>query len=270
MTVTTDIYWEADGVTLNTLRWNISTKGGNRFTGPPRRGENQKMPFVEGRRYVPKLRDSRIITLQMWVRGCDDNGVFSALYPASEGFDRNWTTLLNLFQQDGQYELVKRIRDTDGTVVAGTGMVEWIGGMEPEVAPGGAKANFEVDLLMADPWFYSGATPLTMLASPESLAGIEFSELNVRRGVVEVKGDRPTTKVLVRTDDYVKIGNRFIGYTGKGTATIDCTHRQVISDGRFENNKVKRDYVDRTWLTLTPGVHKFEGSGEVLYQAAWA
>jgi hypothetical protein len=251
MTTTTDMYWEANGVVLNTLAWNIKTKGGTRFSGPPRRGENQKIPFLEGRQYVPKLRDSRIITLEMWVRGSDEDGTYPLDPTPAELFDANWSYLCDTFQQDDQYPLVKRFRDAGGGLTTVTGMVEWVGGMEPEMH-GGSLGHFSVDLLMADPWFYSGLTPVRAID-----------------GEINILGNAPTTKVMIRTSDIMQIGSREIGFTGKGKATIDAVHRQVVTKRGFENDKLHRDYRDRHWISLKPGVHKVRGKGDIFYQAAW-
>ena len=62
-------YWDVDGVSLQTLTQNLKSWGGSREGVPPLRGEDQKIPFMRGSRFVRKVPDSRTITLTGWLLG---------------------------------------------------------------------------------------------------------------------------------------------------------------------------------------------------------
>lgn len=65
-------YWDVDGVSLQTYAQNLSSWGGSREGVPPLRGENQKIPFMRGSKYVRKVPDSRVLTLKGWVAGMEE------------------------------------------------------------------------------------------------------------------------------------------------------------------------------------------------------
>ncbi len=66
MTLTTDEYWEVDGVALSTYAWNVASWGGGRRGVPPLRGGDDLVPFRAGEVWLPKMAGSRVITLGMW------------------------------------------------------------------------------------------------------------------------------------------------------------------------------------------------------------
>lgn len=70
----TDIPITVDGVSLNTLAFNVETLDG-RLQFPSVRGANPEVPGMDGAIFVPnKDWDDKTITLKMWVRGAKTNG----------------------------------------------------------------------------------------------------------------------------------------------------------------------------------------------------
>lgn len=154
------VYWDVDGVSLQTLAQNISTLGGSRWGVPPLRGENIQIPGRPGALWQPKIADSRTLTLAMWVRGTDANGNVSG--DPKQTFTANWRSLQQLlWRHDGtQFALTKRWNDGSG-VKSATALVEFAGGLEPSmIGPHGAK--FTIDLLLADPYFYGAEVTSTL------------------------------------------------------------------------------------------------------------
>ena len=72
--VTTDEVIVVNGLCLNTMAWNVTSKTG-RFTVPVSRGEDITVPSATGRTFVPnKPLDAGLFTLSMFVLGCLPDG----------------------------------------------------------------------------------------------------------------------------------------------------------------------------------------------------
>lgn len=154
------IYWDVDGVSLQTFAQNIATLGGSRWGVPPLRGSNIQVPGRPGALWQSKIPDSRTLTLAMWVRGTDTNGNVTG--DRQKKFTENWRALQQLFwKPDGaQISLTKRWDDGTG-VKSATALAEFAGGLEPSmIGPNAAK--FTVDLLLADPFFYGAQVTSTL------------------------------------------------------------------------------------------------------------
>lgn len=253
MTTTTEVYWTYRGTILNNLAWNIKTRGGSRMGTADPRGEDQLVPGMTGRRYLYKYRDSRIITLGMWVRGADQDGdrpIGAAALAVK--FDQNWDTLANLFDVDGQQSLTKRFRDGVGGYKTATALAEYHGGLDADMSDE-YKADFSPQLLLADPWFYGAYT---------AYAG----------GAVTVDGNRPTDHVILSIAAGATIswqgGARFVTNNSAYTIGVDCRERSVTSSAGYQNGLIVRDRSTADWCTLNPGAETFTG-GTVSYAPAW-
>lgn len=167
MTNSTDVYWEVDGVSLQTLAWNIVTWGGDREAPPPVRGSNITVPYVPGQTWTRKTPDSRVITLAMWVVGANEDGSIPTSGSQRALFEKNWHQLRNLlFKPRRQLVLKKRFRIFgDNTVYTGQALAEYAGGLNPTMN-GEFRAAFTVDLLLADPYFYGD--PITLSIDPDT------------------------------------------------------------------------------------------------------
>lgn len=256
MTVTTPVYWTYKGVTLNTLAYNIKTRGGSRMGTAQPRGENQLIPGMTGRRHLWKLRDSRIITLAMWVRGADEDGTRPLSHEAlAVKFDQNWEMLANLFDDDGQWPLIKRFRDGVGGFKTATAMAEYWDGLDPDMDDE-FKAEFAPQLLLADPWFYEA-----------QITGLS--------GATTIGGNKPTERVVVTLPAGSRIswegGLRWIQNNSGGTATIDCRERSAMVGAGYVNGQITRDRNTAEWATLKPGAYTFSftAGGSLAYQPAW-
>lgn len=163
MSNTTDIYWDVDGQSLHTYAWNIETLGGDRDSVPPFRGENMATPYRPGRRHANKVPDQRPLTLLMWTRDTDQDGVQPSTHALRlEGHMTNRRTIKNLFWKDdgSQVALTKRWYE-GGVVKSATAMVELTGTMAGSQS-GPYLDRFAVELLLADPFFYRTLSPVTL------------------------------------------------------------------------------------------------------------
>jgi hypothetical protein len=256
VTVTTNVWWKYNGLTLNTLAYNIKTRGGSRMGTADPRGENQLIPGMTGRRFLWKLRDSRIITLQMWVRGSDEDGTRPVGNPALiEKFDNNWNLLANIFDADGQYYLEKRFRDGVGGYKQAKALAEYAGGLDPDM-DSEYKADFAPQLLLADPWFYE-----------DPIVGLT--------GAVTIGGNKPSDHVTATLPAGSQMtwqgGERFIKNNSGGTAVIDCRERSAMVGAGYVNGLITRDRNTADWCTVYPGsmTFTFSAGGSLAYQPAW-
>lgn len=159
MTVTTAEYWDVDGTTLNTLAFNIETLGG-RWKSTPLRGDNVKVPNRPGSIWVPKVPDEKDLSLAMWVRGADVNGLIpTAASSKLAQFNENWRQLMKLFSvRTRLLAVTKRWYEVPVTPVlrTATAYCEYKGTMDPSMF-GRQLARFIVNLTVPDPYFYGTA-----------------------------------------------------------------------------------------------------------------
>lgn len=163
-------YWDVNGTSLNQFCYAIKTYGGSRLAVPKLRGENALLPFRHGRMYKPKTPDSKVITLAMWVAGIDP----ATNQPASNQrtqFNDNWRALTDLFWSPGQQiALTKRWfqNASSPVLMQATAMCELAGTMDPTMT-GRTRADFGVDLLLADPFFYAPEVTTSTIEVDEEL-----------------------------------------------------------------------------------------------------
>lgn len=97
MTNTSLIPITVDGVRLDTLAWNIETLDG-RLSVPGLRGEDPIVPGLDGVVYVPnKSADAGSMTLTMWVRGSDADGLVPFGSSQMAEFRKNLAALVTMF-----------------------------------------------------------------------------------------------------------------------------------------------------------------------------
>jgi hypothetical protein len=165
---TTDEFWTWNGLNLNMPYWNIATIGGTRFALPTLRGQDMEIAYRSGKQWRAKYPDSRTITLVMWTAGIDQN----TGNPAADqrlAWNNNWQQLRAAFwtrglagSQQGQLQRKWYITQQGATgIVTATAMAEIAGNMEPTMT-GRTRADFSVDLLLSDPYFYGPAQSATI------------------------------------------------------------------------------------------------------------
>lgn len=260
MTNNTEIYWEANGLSLHTSAWSVSTFGGRRYAPAPKRGSDLQLPLRQGSRHIPKVRDSQEMSLEMWMLPLNQDGTRDPDLTQEQMVHKNWRTILNAVDVPGQFPLVKRWYDDDGDVQSATAMAEFIEGMEPSVE-GGRRLEFTLDLLLADPYFYG---------AQETEDADSFT----------AKGDVPTDRVVItlvvtgnaRVD--MSDGNWFT-YTGPaGTLHIDAYTGIVKRGSTPVNGLMSRNKNFASYAIIKPGTFDFTwtsgiSSGTVAYYPAY-
>lgn len=249
----TPLYWEANGVSLHTRAWAIETKGGGRFTGPPKRGENIKVPFNPGSQWTPKVRDNNLLELPMWIGCWDQDGNEDVSMTKEARFHQNLNYLLSLMDVTGQFPLTKRFYQ-NGVVVVATAMAELLD--PPDLAKTSAKdvykATFQLEL--ADPYFYG--------ASINHAIGSSMT----------IIGEAPSTHVTIAKSGAGRVDfpdGQWIEYLGSGAVTIDCLNQTAIMGGDYVNGLIDRSRKFPRWPSVYPGTYTATGSGTLTYEPAY-
>lgn len=275
MTNTTDSYWSANGVSLQTHAQNIETLA-SRMAPAPFRGEDITIPYAAGQRFIPKVVDSRILPLGMWIRGCNPDGSVPA--NRSEKFDDNWRALRSLlWNPRRQFALQKRIIQ-GGVTNTVTALAQYHGGLEPAMM-GRYGAKFVVDLKLADPFFYDDA----------------YTTFNLVNGdqTISVPGDSETTNILLtingsRVNPEVRVTNdngvtkvKYNGHLLSGeSAQIDIKNYESTTTPSgtptFDSSGMVTHSGEAQWLVLAAGdnvvnVQSTSGIGTIQLQVkgAW-
>lgn len=172
--VTTDEWWDWNGIPLNQPYWNVASFGGSRQDLPLLRGQNYVVAYRGGQMWRPKQPDQRTVSLAMWAAGVDQ----ASLAPAADqrlAFNDNFQQLRSMFWAQGNLGsslgyLTRRWYLTPGGpgIVAATAQAEIAGTMQPTMS-GRAKADFTVDFLLADPYFYGERQQATLAPNGTSV-----------------------------------------------------------------------------------------------------
>ena len=162
-------YWAIGGISLNQFCWAVNSFSQGRDL-PVLRGGNIPVAYIPGQVYRKKYPDSRTITLTMFANAVNPANDQTSSSNQHLQFSNNLQTLRQLFYNvgGGQFPLTRQWEYTlpvgSGvptgvpTMVQATAMAEIAGNMSP-VMFGDTMATFSVDLLLADPYFYS--TPIS-------------------------------------------------------------------------------------------------------------
>ena len=165
-------YWDIAGTSLHQYGWSVATVGGSRYDLPPRRGDNLTLPYRPGQRWRPKLPDARPITLVMWVTGMDPaTGNAPVSGDQILRWNDSWDELRRLLWtvEARPFTLTRRTRLTR-TVAPNIGQEELLvvdaqaeltGTMAPTMT-GRTRADFSLDLLLPDPYFYGPQVTVTL------------------------------------------------------------------------------------------------------------
>lgn len=177
--------WAIDGSPLSTWAYNIESIGGRQGI-PPMMGENFHVPFRRGDVWRSKLPASRVLSLGMWIRSTDAEGVTpkTAIGRRAQ-FNENLRQLRNIFYNSGRLlNLTKNVRYLTGVQAFST-KVECISTLDPQMS-GPNFGKMVIDLRMPDPFWTTG---------PVTLNGLGH---NIFSGhTVSVLGDDSTYKITM-------------------------------------------------------------------------
>lgn len=299
----TETFWEIDGVSLQTMAFNIATLGGDRMAPPPVRGDDLVVPYRPGALWVPKVVDKRVVTLGFWVIGADEDGFISDTEDGRRVFDRNWRKLRNLlWRPRTQFTLTKRFWvptddliaggvDTSGmphngswSLLTASATASYVSGLVPTMS-GPTRAVFTVDLMLNDPYFYSA--PITVPFSTSTAGGDPGPTKTI-----SVLGDDRTTAITfdfegpLTSPQFTLTGYPNDPWFRYGTVIADgdqanvrvkaFSSTQTTSLATYTSSGYAQHYGDRFWFYLDPGpspvaltVQEGTGTAVLTYSPAW-
>lgn len=236
MTNSTETFWDVDGVSLQTYAFNITTLGGDRLAPPGLRGDNLVVPAAPGRRFMPKVVDSRTITLGMWVIGANEDG--SVPSSSSAKFDENFRKLRRLLWTPNREVILTKRFYVDGVLKTASAKAQFAGGLSPSMNQR-ARAVFTVDLFLADPYFY-GAEQVQTLSTGSQTVSIDGDDMT---RAVRFTVDGPRKNVKIRNS----------------TLNVDVEYHGDLNTGDNVNISVK----DFTSVTDPSGMDPFRSVGSI-------
>lgn len=248
--------WSFAGVELNTKGWSvIEVPEGIGTVGF--RGGNIQIPFQDGKRWMKKRYEERVVMLPMWVRGLDTvTGKLLSGTSPDEKLYENIDFLSRLFGKKGEHTLRRTLPDgSEREAMAEVyKQVNFVKSM-----PGYAK--FAVEFLLSDPFFYAiSKTQETKAISSDSY---EWSHSN--------EGTAPITDVTITLSGPMEspklecLGSnvwlQFQGSIGSGESVL-------INAGDFTCNKGSSNMIsaikhggDAQWFILESGYNQLRISG---------
>ncbi len=248
---------------------NITTLGGSRSGVPVNRGNDYEVPYRAGSAWRAKWPQSRTITLVMWTTALTSSGtVPSDLFGQ---WNANWQKIRQSFYNRGargslQGKLTRRwsigYQGAPASIVQASAMAEIGSDMAPSMT-GRARADFSVDLVLADPYFY-GATnrtatlaygvPQNVVANGEGVVGEGWPSA-VNDFTVVLNGPLTTPKITNATEGLAVQYNGTIA--GGKSVTLDILRSSAVtSDGADAVGAVSH-YGARMWMALTGGENPF-------------
>lgn len=157
-TITTDDYWDIDGVPMCTPAWNIEELDGATPT-PAKRGQNLAAPYHSGQLWRPKQHDAVTRSLMMWISWKTTDGAQAAtreLRQAQYQANEDYLKGLLIADPSVQHTITRRVFAPDGSLVTRTFLGEVINSvqfayMENSYWP---SSQMQIDFLCADPYWY--------------------------------------------------------------------------------------------------------------------
>lgn len=250
MTNNTETYWTANGLSLHTHAWSVRSFGGRKFFTGSKRGEDVRVPFKPGRIWVPKSRESQLYNIKMWVLPLNQDGSKDGSMTFAQKSTANRKLIIETVDIDGQFDLVKRW--WDGTnIVSATAQAEFVDGSGPDRDDDGGGFYFDLQFLLADPYFYVGGASQAI------------------DGSVTIDGDAPTNHVTVTftagTNPRVTFadGNwiQYNGVVGGTPVIINCLAGTAKISSNYVNGLITRNPDFPEWARLDPGVQVMSMSG---------
>jgi len=247
-------YWEINGTSLNQYCWSIKTIGGSRLAVPKLRGDNALYPFRDGRVFRAKQADSRVITLAMFVAGINP----STDKPESRQdiqFNDNWRALQQLFWSPNEQLTVTRRwwQNPNAPVLrTATALCELAGTMDPTMT-GRTRADFAVDLLLSDPYFYGDEIETTIQANTTAVIN-NPGDIDIWSSItIELNGEMISpiiSNTSLDPDVWFRVNTAVVA----DEINIDVGQFSVINS--FDNSNLVGSVThsgDRAWMKLRPG-----------------
>jgi len=208
---TVEAYWEVEGHNLHTWANTIETLSGREGL-PPRRGQNEVVAYRAGEVWRPKVFGARNLTLAMWVKGSDANGVIPAAGARAQ-LRQNIEALKAIFARtDRELVITRRLRTLAPSLLVQTGKAELLGVLEPNFQARDL-ARLVVDLVMADPFWYGAQQTVNITLADGTI--VNDGSYYVTKMKVRFKGPLTNPQLVNQSMDPV-VSLSYVGTIGAG------------------------------------------------------
>jgi hypothetical protein len=270
----TDTYWSIGDVSLQTLGFNIETRGGH--APPPLRGEDILIPYRPGQRLTERIPDSRTEGFKLWAIGMTEDGTVGPYGPRAE-YEKNYKKLRALIYNQGRpVQLTKRWKDYgSSTVKSATATAIYQGGLD-ESMTGPARATMGFDMWLADPFYYGDWEPVNFSAVANSVQ------------TPTILGDYPTTVITLQangartglrlTNSTEDIWLDYAGTIAAGSSVVFDVDAWTAKRSTTPTNAIRdvSHFGHKHWMSLRPGVQRLAitsnsgtGSAVLKYKPRW-
>lgn len=202
-----------DGISLQDMAWNIQSRGG-RWRTPEKVTSNVKVPGRSGAIWTSgKTYAENTITLGMWVRGCNSNGVVPTDRTQLQKLRENIDRLTRLFgKSHGLLEVVQ----TDDSSVSRRCYAECVMAVD-FTSFSGARAEFAAELIIPSA-FWEDVDPVTYVSSSGITSGTNFGLTGLSGGtaviedaVITLRGAATNPKITdVLNGTYVQLNTTVV------------------------------------------------------------
>lgn len=254
MTNTTSEIWSVDGVSLNQYCWNITTLGGARMALPNLRGEDAQFSFRPGKDFRPKLADSRVLSLAMYVQGQDPANELNVVNQRVQ-WNENWRVLKRLFWTPSRQVNLVRFIEFQAGLQQQSANVQIAGTMEPSMT-GRTRAVFTVDFLMSDPYFYGDPVNVTLprsVSTPVTNDGDDVVAYS--RFQIQLNGPLTNPRVARADGTYVQLNATI---ANGDSVVLDVAEFTAVRGSDSANLIASVVHAgSRQWLVINPGTANF-------------
>lgn len=261
MTVTTAQTVTVDGLVLNTLAYNISTRAG-RYTTPDVRTKNVELPGRHGTLMVQGKRFQQgTFTLSMWVRGANSDGFIPATELEYRIFQQNLDLLRQVFTRKSGLLDVRQTMP-DGSVRQC--FAEVLAAIDPQSKSTRPMAVFSVALVIPSA-FWQDLNPITF-TSPTGLSSSQTLTLSPFISATAPMDDlvwtiagaatNPKIQALesgspLAVDTWVQYNNTVPDFK---SLTIDCSQWAVSGVAGFSPSTADVTHIGTSsFMSLQPG-----------------
>jgi len=271
---TTDTYWSVNGVSLQTLGFNITTSGDHE--PPPLRGEDILIPYKVGKVLTERMPDSRTLPFKMWAIGMTEDGLQGAFGPRAE-YEKNYKKIRALIYNQGRpIQLTKRWKDYgSSTIKTATATAIYQGGLA-ESMTGPARSTFGFDLWLADPFFYGDPEPVNFAATATSTqTPTILGDYPTELVTLVVNGARTNFRLTNTTEGhYVNVNTTVAAATSVTLNVAEWTAKRSVAP--LSVIKDVTHFGHKFWLSLRPGAQQLtlsstsgSGSAVLTYVPRW-
>ena len=240
--------WTFNGVSLS-LRGKWDVEAVIEGIGIPKfRGNDLRVPFQHGNRWIKKRFDSRKIVFSMWIKGMD-----------RADLDQNIDAFLTAIGTPGLHTLVRTLRSGE-TRLAQAELCSEIHFVRKN--PGYAK--FALELELSDPFFYAlGKTTdvRTISSSPFVWLHANMGSAPTTAMVITMEG--PLSNPILRNRNN-GIWIQYVGTIASGQSVVLDTKHFTCLQGEGNMISIVKHGGDAYWMILDAGSNSMELETDVI------